>query len=196
MLAAMLFACGGGNQTEEKAGETAKTTTPDPEAKKREAKGFHAYDKDFQVVAASYDGVIRGVDMYATPEEVKAVEAAKKEVEFQGNKMEMAAASLVEEKDDMLKYTLKMAEMEDAVIEYHFADGKLNAIKILVHVGTNVQFEAMEEEFIQYFTHKHGAPTSVSGKKDVWKVKGSDTHEIDILDKQKDDQFYLEVDIS
>ncbi|MGB0525577.1 MAG: hypothetical protein ACPGJS_21550, partial [Flammeovirgaceae bacterium] len=196
LLAVVVFACGGNQSGEEaKNGDTMEEKKPekDAEAKAREARGFHTFDKDFQALAASFDGVIRGVDMYASVEEVKAAEETKREVEFEGSKTDMPMAELANETAEELTYNLQMAEMEDAVIKYLFVDGQLNSINILVHVENNEAFEAMEEEFIQYFTHKHGAPTEIEGRKEVWKVKGSDTHEIDIIDKQDADKFYLEV---
>lgn len=192
LIALAMVACGG-KQEEEKTVADKKMEKVDPAAKKREEIGFHAFDKDFQIVAASFDGVIRGVDMYATMDEVKAAEGIARQVEFGGEKMAMPQAELAEETADALTYNLKMEEREDAEINYHFADGKLNSITIAVHVADDVAFEALEEEFIQYFTHKHGEPTAIEGRKEVWKVKGSDTHEIDIIDKQNEEKYYLEV---
>lgn len=194
LLAVAMLACGG-KDTEVK-NDKPDTPVEDPKKKERVERGFHNYDKEFQTLAGSLDGVIRGIDMFASPDEIKKVEGMKREIVFEEVKEEMPSAVLAEETAEMLKYTLKMADTEDAVIEYQFAEGKLNAVKITVHVLSNEEFEAMEEDFILFFTQKHGAPTEIEGRKEVWKVKGSDTHEIDIIDKQEGDKYYLEIDIS
>ena len=195
-LAIALVACGG-QQTEEKDKEKeVNKAKEEKEAKVRESRGFHLFDKEFQALAGNYDGVIRGVDLYATPEEVKAIEEQQKQIEFDGQKEDMPKAVLAEETEELLKYNLQMANTEDAVIEYQFQDGKLNGVKITVHVLSNVEFEAMEEDFINFFTHKFDLPDKIEGRKEVWKVKGSDVHEVDIIDKQDGDKFYLEIDIS
>jgi hypothetical protein len=195
-----LFAC---NKSTEKVEDTDNTEKEalikkeEEEAKKREAHGYHNFDQAFQKLTTSYDGVMRGVDMLASKEDVKTAEEKKKMFSFEGSDGEIPLAILEEETDNLLKYKLQMNERDDAVIHYMFDDeGKLNAIKMIVHVADLVEYEAMEEDFMLYFNHKHGLPTVFDDKKEVWKVKGSDVHEIDILDKRDGDKYFLEVDIS
>ena len=200
-LVAVTMACGGTAEKQEGGAEADKNMEDvkktEIEAKKeREEEGFHAYDRHFQMVATSYDGVVRGVDMYASKEDVKAAEEADREVIFEDRTEAMPKAELVEETDNMLKYMLKMDEKDDATIVYHFEEGKLDSIRITVHVLTQDEFSAMEADFIQFFGHKHGDPTMLDDKREIWKVKGSDVHELDIIDKQEGDKYYLEIDVS
>jgi hypothetical protein len=172
--------------------QTIKLDTTQQHALK-EAKGFHLYDMDFQMAALTYDGVLRGVDLLASKDDVKQAESTLHDVEYSGTRKSAPEAKLLEETADMLKYSFDMDPKEDAVVTYKFADGALKNISLLLHVDTNEQFEAMEAQFIEFFTHKFGTPTIIDGRQEVWKVAGSDTHEVDIIDQQKDGKFYLEV---
>jgi len=197
LMAVMMFACGGKTEETTDTTDTAEMKKVEEEAKKeREAKGFHLYDRHFQMVTTSYDGVIRGIDMFASIEDVKASESKAKQLMSGETTEQMPLAELVEETDSMLKYKLKMDAKDDAVIIYNFEDGKLNSIKMTVHVLTQAEFSAMEEEFIMFFTHKHGRATKFDDRKEIWKVKGSDVHEIDIIDKHEGEKYFLEIDIS
>ena len=205
-LSPLFFSCGGNtaqqeNENTENTATAQDTTTSTPEKeetahKEREMRGFHTFDPDFQTLTVNYDGVIRGVSMLDSKATVKSTEAKAQMIEtFNGTNSEMPQATLASETDSQLVYNLAMTDREDAVITYTFEQDKLQEIHLRIHVPDNVSFEAMEEELIQYFTHKHGLPTVIEGRKEVWKVEGSDVHEIDILDKQDGDKFYLEVDV-
>ncbi|MFT5918114.1 MAG: hypothetical protein ACI81T_004631 [Bacteroidia bacterium] len=195
-----LFSCSQSTEKVENTDEATKEEMMKKEeeaSKKREEHGYHNFDKVFQKLTTSYDGVMRSVDMFASKEEVKASEESAKMFTFEGADGKIPLATLEEETDTMLKYKLQMNEKDDAVIQYIFNDeGKLNAIKMTIHVADLVEYEAMEEDFILYFNHKHGLPTLFDDKKEVWKVKGSDVHEVDIIDKRDGDKYFLEVDIS
>ncbi len=195
-----LFACNKSTENVENTDNTDKEELMKKEeeaSKIREEHGYHNFDQVFQKLTTSYDGVMRGVDMYASKEDVKSAEQQTKMFSFEGSDGEIPLATLEEETDNLLKYKLQMNERDDALIHYIFNDeGKLSAIKMIVHVADLVEYEAMEEDFMLYFNHKHGLPAILEQKKEVWKVKGSDVHEIDILDKREGDKYFLEVDIS
>jgi hypothetical protein len=162
----------------------------------REERGFHTFDVDFQTLVVTYEGVVRGMKMGMSPAEVKAQEAKDLQAQaYDGTKTPMPRAKLAQESAEALRYTLAMAEAEDAVITYDFSGGQLSRIHLRVHLPSNTTFEAIEDELIQFFTHKHGQPALIDGRKEVWKVNGGDVHEIDILDKQEGEQFYLEVEV-
>ena len=185
-------------------GNTEKTSTEDDAAKKaaeeklhqeREARGFHTFEPDFQTLTVSYDGILRGVNMLDAKSAVKLAEEVSHEIDFNGEKSEMPKAELAEETDDKLVYKLKMADREDAVINYGFSEDQLTSINVIVHVPDNVSFEAMENELIQFFTHKFDTPDVFEDRKEVWKVEGDKVHEVDIIEKQEGDKFYVEIDV-
>ncbi len=146
-----------------------------------EVKHFHHYDKEFQNLTLSYMGVLRGIDIHDSFEEVK-----KKE-----------SGVLVSEASDRLYYELKPGGGIEGSIAYLFSEGKLSSITLLVSIHDIVEYESMLVEFIDFFSHKYGVPKITDDRDEIWKVKGFDEHEVDILSREVEgDKFEIEIDIS
>lgn len=195
MLALFVVACGGSSEKTNADSEADKKAVEEKEHKEREARGFHSYDPDFQTLMVSYDGILRGIHIMDTKNGVKMSEEGSYQIDYDGKKMEMPRAVLAEEAADKLVYKLKMTDKEDATINYVFTEDKLTSINMRIHVSSNEEFEAMEAELVQFFTHKFDAPDIIEGRKEVWKLEGEQVHEVDIIEEQEGDKYYITVEI-
>ncbi len=168
--------------------EPAKTETPKEEVKTVSTQSsapvksdqqtkYDTYSVDFKKLTFSYDGAIRNTSLFDTKEHVKGIETAE----------------LVTETAESLNYKQEISPTEHATIKYTFKDNQLKMIAILIKIDNKEDYEALEAEFLDYFTHKYGAPEKIDGREEVWKGFGG--HEVDIIDRSKGNEFFLEIDM-
>lgn len=159
--------------------EEVKTTNPESSTpiKSEQQTKYDTYSIDFKKLTFSYDGAIRNVSLFDTKDHVKGIETAE----------------LVTETAESLTYKQEVSPTEHATIKYTFKDNQLKMIAILIKIDTKEDYEALEAEFLDYFTHKYGAPQKIDGREEIWKGFGG--HEVDIIDRSKGNDFFLEIDM-
>jgi hypothetical protein len=174
-LIALFFSCSP-KDNPEKDKQTKQTANEEKIASENAAfkkKRFDEYLPDFQQLVLNYDGVVRGVDIGNTVDELKGIEKA----------------SLASSSPDKIVYKTDLSSDESAEITYFLENGKVNGIEFLIGQSSTDEVSAFILEFTDFFTNKYGPVDPNDNGSEVWKTPSG--HEVTIMDLSKGDAYQI-----
>jgi len=116
------------------------------------------FSNKLQVLVKSDSGVFRNVAFGIPVADIKKMEDT---------------ASLVENGENYVNYTIHLDSLEDADVLYYFdEDGKIERIETDIYPDGEKSRTELYKEFTAFFNKKYGAPSSEIEEVKIWNVPG------------------------
>lgn len=137
---------------------------------------LNGYSDHFKAIIKTDSGIIRGVSLTSTLQDVLSMEDS---------------AKLQEKKDNYYLYNIQYNFPEVADVTYYFSkDKKVEKIELDVYPDNKTNQAKLFEEFEKYFTEKYGKPLKRDNNNIEW---NNNPDKIQVLLEKKDNQHVHDI---